>query len=302
MQGIELARKYYEAHGSPMLQAQFPDVLHRIAVGLVGEGSECLGFDDNLSQDHDFEPGFCLFITQADYREFGFALERAYAKLPKNFLGYARAPLSPVGGNRHGVLVIEDFYRRFLGTPSAPENIFQWFSIPSSSLCAATSGEIWRDDLGAFSSVRSVLLSGYPEDVRLKKLAAHTAFMAQAGQYNLSRCLSRKETGAAQLCCGEFIRHAISAIYLLNNAYEPFYKWAYRGMRELPLLADLEQPLTTLLSKPSLAEEIAMAFSEAFRKQNISSVSGNDLIAHAYAITEHIQNGEIRNMHIMDGI
>ena len=303
MQGIELCKKYYEAHGIPMLQSQFGDVAHRIAVGLVGEGSECLGFDDIISQDHDFEPGFCLFITQKDYEAFGFALERAYAKLPKHFLGFQRSALSPVGGNRHGVLVVEDFYSRFLGTPTAPTNFSQWFSLPSAALRTATSGEIWRDDLGVFSKIRSTLQNGYPEDVRLKKLAAHTAFMAQAGQYNLPRCLSRQEKGAAQLCWGEFVRHAISAIYLINNTYEPFYKWAFRGMRALPYLADLEKSLTAPGAEdPSLAEAVANAFCDTFRAQKISTISGNDLIAHAYAITQHIQNGEIRNMHIMDGI
>ena len=305
MQGIELCRKFYEAYGKPMLQEQFADVQDRIAVGLVGEGSECLGFDDAVSQDHDFEPGFCLFVTRADYWNFGFQLERAYAKLPKTFLGYQRQPLSPVGGNRHGVLIIEDFYGRFLGSQTAPNSYEHWFSLPSSALGVACSGEIWDDPLGAFSAVREVLQKGYPEDVRLKKLAAHIILMGQAGQYNLPRCIARGEKGAAQLCCGEFIRHAISAIYLFNNAYEPFYKWAYRGMRNLPILGDLEEKLISLsLSENpiSLVEEIAQVFANTARQYSLSNQAGANLTAHAYAITEHIKDGNIRNMHIMDGI
>ena len=305
MQGIELSQKFFEAHGQPMLDAQFGAFQDRIAVGLVGEGSQCLGYDDELSQDHDFEPGFCLFITEEDYRKFGFPLERAYAKLPKTFLGFDRPPLSPVGGNRVGVLVIEDFYTRFLGSPTPPESYMQWLSIPTSALRAATSGEIWRDDLGVFSSVRNTLLEGYPEDVRLKKLAAHTILMAQSGQYNLPRILSRNDTGAAQLCAYEFIRHAISAVYLINNVYEPFYKWAYRGMRDLPLLSELEKPLCELpgaADKPALIEEIAAVFADAFRMQGISKETGNTLSAHAYGITNKIRDGQIRNLHIMAGI
>ena len=305
MNGIELAKKYYEAYGIAMLEEQFGNVSDRIAIGLVGEGSECLGYDDAFSQDHDFEPGFCLWITAADERKFGFKLERAYTKLPKTFLGYTRSPLSPVGGNRHGVLVIEDFYRKFLGTEGVPETFAQWFSIPSATLRAAVSGQVWKDDLGAFSAVREALQKGYPRDVQLKKLAAHTIMMNQSGQYNLERCLARGEIGAAQLCTAEFVRHAISAVYLLNNVYEPFYKWAYRGMREFPVLSELEELLTALPvadDKPALVEQIAVAFAREFCNQGISDSPSNALCTHAYAITNKIQDVHIRNMHVMEGI
>ena len=51
---VELARAYYEQFGKRMIREQFSEYADRIAVGLVGEGSECLGFDDMLSEDHDY--------------------------------------------------------------------------------------------------------------------------------------------------------------------------------------------------------------------------------------------------------
>jgi hypothetical protein len=53
MQGLRLAREFYLTYGEPMLRESFGDMLDRIAVGLVGPGSECYGFDDTLSRDHD---------------------------------------------------------------------------------------------------------------------------------------------------------------------------------------------------------------------------------------------------------
>ncbi len=311
MQGLDMARAYYEQFGRPMLEEQFADVIGRIAVGLAGEGSECLGFDDEISLDHDFDAGFCLWITAEDERRFGFRLERAYAKLPDEFMGIRRGRLSPVGGNRHGVIVIEDFYTRFLGAPTAPDSVKRWLYIPTPSLAAASSGEVFRDDLGVFSAVREVLLTGYPEDIRRKKLAAHTVFMAQAGQYNYARCLSRGEQGAAQLAVFEFVRHAISAVYLLNNRYEPFYKWAYRGMKQLPILGhigDALQYLTesdnapdTAETKQAVIEDIAMLLIGEFQAQGLTKAICGDLEKHAYSILDGVRDGMLRNMHIMEG-
>ncbi len=60
MKGLELAEKYYKEFGEGMLHEQFSGVLSQIAVGLIGSGSECMGYDDEISKDHDFEPGFTI--------------------------------------------------------------------------------------------------------------------------------------------------------------------------------------------------------------------------------------------------
>ncbi len=311
MQGLEISREYYLQHGKPMLEAQFSDVLDRIAVGLVGEGSECLGFDDEISRDHDFEPGFCLWITEADARAFGFRLERAYAKLPREFMGLRRNALSPVGGNRHGVITVEDFYSRFLGASTGPDTLERWLYTPACSLLAASNGAVFTDPLGVFSEVRAQLLAGYPEDVRRKKLAAHTVLMAQAGQYNYPRCVARGELGAAQLAIFEFVKHAISVIYLLNNRYEPFYKWAYRGLKQLPVLGQIGDALQALTemdntagnarAKQAIIEDVAAVCIEAFRNQNLTQATCGDLEKHAYSIQDGICDALLRNMHIMEG-
>jgi len=311
MKGIEIAEKYYEEFGKKMLEdGAFPT--DRIAVGLVGEGSECFGYDDELSKDHDFEPGFCLFITEEDERKFGFKLERAYAALPKEFMGLKRQILSPADGNRHGVIVIEDFYKRFLGATNAPDSDERWFYTPSASLAAACNGKVFTDPLGAFSEVRNVLLKGYPEDIRKKKIAAHVVMMAQAGQYNYGRLIDRGETGAAQLAVFEFVKNAISTVYLLNNKFEPFYKWAYRGMRDLPILSELEFSLSGITElgnsksqaseKREIIEDIGAMIISELKKQDLTTATCNNLETHAYSVTDKIKSSKIRNMHIMEGI
>lgn len=80
--GMELCQAFYEEYGVPMIREKFPQYEHVIAIGLVGEGSECFGFDDEVSRDHDFGPGFCMWLTDQVYDEIGEQLQAAYDELP----------------------------------------------------------------------------------------------------------------------------------------------------------------------------------------------------------------------------
>ena len=215
MKGIELSKEYFEAFGKEVLETEFSAALPLLAVGLVGGGSECLGFDDEVSTDHDFEPGFCIFLPDEETvdRRTAFLLERAYAKLPKEFMGFKRSPLNPVGGNRHGVIRMEDFFLEKVGSRDGRLSLGQWFSVPEQGLLEATSGAVFFDNLGKFSEIRK-RLGYFPEDIRLKKLSGHLLLMAQSGQYNYNRCILRGNTAAAQMAVFEFTKSALHTIYL----------------------------------------------------------------------------------------
>ena len=67
MKGLELSKRYYEEYGQAMIQRHFRQYEERIAAGLVGMGSECFGFDDEISRDHDWGPAFCIWLNKALY-------------------------------------------------------------------------------------------------------------------------------------------------------------------------------------------------------------------------------------------
>ncbi|MBQ7036314.1 MAG: DUF4037 domain-containing protein [Clostridia bacterium] len=310
MKGIELAEKFYKEYGEKMIEESFPHLKPYLAIGLSGSGSECMGFDDAISRDHDFEPGFCIFLPDESTvsRRDAFLLERAYAKLPKEFLGLARQPLNPVGGNRHGVIRIHDFFRDKTGDENGELTTRGWFLVSEQFLLEATNGKIFADHFGLLSSIRQKL-SYLPEDVRLKKLAGNLLLMAQAGQYNYPRCIKRGETGAAQLAMGEFVNAALKVVFLLNRKYIPYYKWVFKALRDLAVLSSLSLPLEFLLSsgngdaeskaKAESIEKIAADIIGQLKKQALSSASSESLEAHAYSVNDKITDPEIRNLHIM---
>ena len=310
MKGLELSRRYYESFGMQMIREQFPEYEEIIAAGLTGSGSECYGYDDDISQDHDFEPGFCLFIPGEEIvdRKTEFQLERAYAKLPREFEGFSRAKLAPVGGNRHGVFRIDDFFLNKIGCIPEKMTVEDWLSVPDYALAEAVNGEMFRDDAGLMEDPRRILRN-MPEDVRRKRLAGHLLMMAQSGQYNYRRCLYHGETGAAQMAASEFVRHAMATAFLLSGRYMPYYKWAFRALRELPEGEELAVTLEWLISTgngPDMAEDkyfqmegIASRVIETLQDQHLTEATCGDLEKHAYSVNDGIGDGNVRNLNIL---
>ena len=313
MNGLELSRAYYEQYGEPMLRERFPQLMPLLAAGLAGSGSECWGYDDEISRDHDFEPGFILFLPGEDVvdRRTAFALERAYAALPKEFMGVKRAMLAPVGGARHGVLRTADFFREKTGSADGNLSLMEWLALPEYLLAEAVNGEIFADGLGEVTAIRD-RLRHRPADVRLKKLAGQLLLMGQSGQYNYRRCLLHGETGAAQLAVAEFVKSAMAAVFLLNDIYQPYYKWSFRAMRALPRLSItaelLEYLLTTDNEEETASEKYAVMESVAadiigeLQAQGLTQAVCGDLEKHAYSVNDRISDAQIRNLHILAAV
>lgn len=281
--GLELSKCYYETYGKAMLKEQFPEYADRVAAGLVGHGSECLGFDDMWSKDHDFGPGFCLWLTEKDYEKVGQKMQEAYEALPKAFMGYPARNTSKRGGGRVGVLSIPEFYEEFTGNGA-------WSEMEDEKLAMAVNGEMFDDSLGEFSAIREQLQNGMPFAVWKRRLANAVALTAQAGQYNYGRCKKRNDIVAANLALDEFVREGMRTAYLLNRRYMPYYKWAWRGLENLERLSELkplfEQVLSSEGERESVVEEICARLLEELKRQNLTYGEETFLELHVERILE----------------
>ena len=310
MKGLELCRQYYLECGKPMLEKDFKDIIPHIAVGLTGSGSECYGYDDDLSHDHDFEPGFCIFLPDESIvdEKTAFELEKAYNKLPKKFMGFNRSLIMPAGGNRHGVFRAADYYRERTGSDDGFLTIRQWFTVDDAVLAEAVNGEIFADESGLVSSIRDNL-SRMPEDIRLKKLAGNVLAMSQAGEYNYNRCLKRGDTAAAQLAVYEFVKAAMQTVFLLNRKYMPYYKWSFRALRELeklPLTAEILEYLissdnseSSITNKQEMINTVISLIRGELWSQKLVGRDNLDLNHMVGELVSRIKDAEIRNLSMM---
>lgn len=292
--GMQLAKSYWQTYGKPLLELeQFKDYKNRIAAGLVGHGSECYGFDDEISRDHDFGPGFCLWLTDEDYAKIGDDLQAAYDSLPQEYAGFGSREETPRAksceeSKRVGVFTIAKFFENITGFATAPSKNepHLWLSLSEPTLAAATNGQIFADPLGEFSKARQSFKL-MPDDVRISLISRRLGMMAQAGQYNVQRMLARKDGAAAWLSINEFVRATASIVFLLNNpisaGYLPYYKWQFAALRKLSermasRLSGVANQLESLMRLSSAACFGGIGFGEGTKGSSEAESEINEII------------------------
>lgn len=186
--------------------------------------------------------------------------------------------------------------------------IGEWLAVPSHHLAVASDGRVFADPYGAFSETWNELRQGYPEDIRLKKLAYHCLMAGQAGQYNYPRLVRRGDAVGASLAKAAFVKDAMHLVYLLNNRYAPFYKWMHYGMRGLSVLGE---PVAAMLKAMMLQgeaaaaeasqdaiEEICSLLISEIRAQGLTDVQEGEcyMVPHGESIHDHIEHDGLRRM------
>ena len=250
---IDRNRRFYENKVAGMIRSEFGRYENRIAVGIAGEGSDCFGYDDLISRDHDFGTGVCLWLTDEDMREYGADLQDAYdalyyAVLEEN----ENAGITERLRERRGVMTVHDFYSDILGidcnTSRGILSDTDWMTLDHRCLATAVNGEVFRDDLGEFTAFRDLLLKYYPDRIRKIRISFELHRFASAMQVNYARCMTRGDVVAARMCQSEGLDSAMQLYYLMKREYPPYYKWTFRRLEEIRKRKYIFEPDQDLLT------------------------------------------------------
>jgi hypothetical protein len=84
--GIELNRLFFQQIVKPIMDENFPDI--KYAAGLVGEGSDVMGFDNPQSMDHNWGPHLKIFLKENDFKHRTKIDHMFRKKLPYDFMGF----------------------------------------------------------------------------------------------------------------------------------------------------------------------------------------------------------------------
>ncbi len=284
--GLDRSRNFYYEEVEPLLRANYPEILSKASIGLAGTGSECLGYDDETSTDHDFDTRLIICLSNDIFEDYNEALKELFKGT------YGKVLLTSTGA----------FYSSYIGYPNGPMTTAQWRKVPEDCFRTALNGEFFINNNIEFADIRRRLLAHYPEDVRLKKIAFCLNKMAQSGQYNFKRVLGRGDEVAAGLALAEFVSYYIRLIHLLNKVYAPFYKWAYRSMCELSLLPkNAKQDLGALSSsrlsndeKSTLIEDMCLNIISLLKEQGLSNSNADFLTYQANEVVKNINDPALR--------
>ena len=299
IKGLELSKRYFYDIVLPEFKKSLKDILPLSAFGLVGEGSECYGYDDELSQDHDFGPSVCIWLRKDDYLKYKDRINKILETLPKTYLAFQELKESEWGYNRRGLLNIEDFYFKFIGSTNPPQTINDWQKIPETALATVTNGEVFLDNLGEFTKIRGQLLNYYPEAIRQNKIATRLMNISQHGQYNYTRCLKRNDLVSANQCLYLFVDEIIHLVFLLNRRYKIFYKWANRALLDLKILGNevhkLLQDMVFAQNKIPYVRKICKVLADELRNQKLTNCESEFLGDLGVDIQKNIDDNFFKN-------
>lgn len=304
MRGLELTRSHAQELALPALERSLgAEGLGRLAVGSVGDGSDRFGFDDDISRDHDWGVSLCIWVPDGEdalparVREAMKALPAEYKGFP--VLGFHTA--CPAG--RAGVFAVGEHYRRFTGLPAGPRTLEEWHAADEHALAAATNGAVFHDGPGAFTAVRERLLQGYPEPVRLERIARHCLAFAQAGQYNLIRAVLRRDTVACRVAYARAHEAACLLAHTLAGSFCPYYKWMQASCAGLGELGSQVAAALAYLAAPDgpaesfdaagtkeMLEAMGQVFADELSAQGLIDSASPYLLDHVDTVRTHAQD------------
>jgi hypothetical protein len=300
---LELSRRYFEETALPSFEKNFPQLVPHLCAGLVGNGSECFGFDDELSRDHDWGVDFFVWLPDGQSAAIPDVTAwklRLFAENPPEFT----RERSEHGGEI-GVYTVAEYCRKLIGRDSAPSSLNEWINIPEENVAMLANGDLFVDNSGEFTALREKLGGYIPEDLRLKRISVCLIKAAQAGQYNFSRMLKRGDTVAARTCLSLFSDYVIYLGFLAGRKYRPYYKWRYRAMPEIPgcsvkdklrLLA--EAPITSGGGLEDIIENICAQIAHYLLREGLSDSQSDFLTVQGADVLEKIQHEQLRKLPI----
>lgn len=209
---LDITEAYYNEYMKDNLELLHNSILEKIVVGAFGFGSDKFYLDDEISEDHDYEPGFIILIKDGDIDTYNI-LKKMYDSLPKHY----RRFFIKNEAKRNGVFYLNDWLSS-IGIKK---------EITEESAYFLDNGKIFLDRGGIMRHLRAEGCRLY-EDSHLEKIYRCSIKLSQIAEYNLKRMQLRNDMLSYHMLESEFKLEFVRLVYLLNHVYYTQVKQSLR--------------------------------------------------------------------------
>ncbi|MFW9919610.1 MAG: DUF4037 domain-containing protein [Candidatus Thorarchaeota archaeon] len=254
MKGLDLCEIFYQEAVRPIMEESYPDLVY--SAGLIGWGSDVLGFDTEQSMDHGWGPRLYLFLDPSDFNPYSKVLDETFRRiLPREIRGIPTSTvrneddttlLVPVdeGEEINHLITITTsrvYFLEYLGFDVLSDlSVTDWLVTPQQRLRSIAKGRVFHDGLDELEPVVH-RLQYYPHDLWLyllanqwNRISQEEAFMGRTSQVN-------DELGS-RIVASRLIRDIMNLCFLMEKTYAPYIKWFGTGFSKLKC-ADALTPL-----------------------------------------------------------
>lgn len=274
MKGLEISRRFSSEWLLPFIDRELPDLRSRIAVGRF-MGSDALGADDRLSQDHGWGPTVEVYLDdEYDVSDDELAV-RINGAAPIEFLGTKRR-----GG--HDTAITLKRTRAYIESAfgCVPSDPREWlccaprFEDIESFLYFLRHGSLFHDGSGRLTALRD-RYRFYPDDIHRLRLATCFYDIAHYGEYNFVwRLVERNDIIAMQIALGHFTKAVLRLHFYLDRDFAPYWKWLPHEFRRRGYSPEIEEQLLALPRLSPMEQSSAIQWICGQLKARVLDVTG----------------------------
>ncbi|MDF2939134.1 MAG: hypothetical protein K0Q90_4507, partial [Paenibacillaceae bacterium] len=190
MKGLDLSEAFYWEIIRPVIGRRYPFLLEKHAAGLIGYGSDVLGHDDALSQDHEWGARCHVWLADPDYAEHAAELNQTlheevpdvFRSCPARFTpdaaGGVLVPHTGSSSIHHVAITTPSRHMRIqLGVDTEELTWIDWLVIPEQKLMEWTRGRVFADPVNTVTALREKLAFLPTEVWRYKLKEAWSSFV-----------------------------------------------------------------------------------------------------------------------------
>ena len=266
MKGLYLCKGFFHACAEPVIDQYFPNL--KYSAGLIGYGSDVLGYDDPVSTDHMWGPRFYMFLDKHEISKKDKIFKVLSENLPYTYQGFSvnfTEPNPNDNGVQHPALInsgnvnplifiyaFDDYLDEQLGISNFDKiTPLDWLAFSEHRLLSLVSGRFFKDDLHLKERISKIKF--YPKDVKIYLIASNWNIIA-CEQAFVRRCGDVGDEIGSQIICARIAERLIRLCFLYKEKYAPYSKWFGTAFHALDINEDIKKHISAALSANSLSE------------------------------------------------